>query len=79
MQSICTYRFPFNVYASLVEVDAANHKTIVAALIALLLALAITIVGCGFYCRGNIERAKHGIVKKIDAIKRKRSNKPKPI
>ena len=59
--------------------DAANHKTIVAAVIALLLALAIMIVGCGFYCKGNIERAKIEIVRKIDALKRKRANKPKPI
>ena len=79
LQSICTYYFPFNIYPSLVEVDAAHHKTIVALVLALLLALAIVVVGCGFYCKGNMEKAKLEIKKKIDALKRKRSNKPKPI
>lgn len=76
MQSICTYYFPFNVYASLVEVDAANHKTIVATVLLLLLALAIFVVGCGFYCKANIERASAEIRKKIEVLKRKKGNKP---
>jgi len=62
-----------------VEVDAANHKTIVAAVLALLLAVAILVVGCGFYCKGNIEKARLEIQKKINSIKRKGANKPKPI
>jgi len=79
LQSICTYYFPFNVYPSLVEVDASHHKTIVALVLALLLALAIVVIGCGFYCKGNMEKAKLEFRKKIEAMKRKRSKKSKPI
>ena len=77
--SICTYFFPFNIYPSLVEVDAAHHKTIVAMVLALLLVAVIVVIGCGFYCKGNIEKGKMEIKKKIAAIKRKANNKPKPI
>jgi len=76
LQSICTYYFPFNVYASLVEVDAANHKTIVATVLLLLLAIAILVVGCGFYCRTNMEKAAAEIKKKIEALKNRKGNKP---
>ena len=79
LRSICTYYFPFNIYPSLVEVDSAHHKTIVAMVIALMLAVAIVVVGCGFYCKGNIENAKLDIQRKIEALKRKRSQKTKPI
>ena len=48
-------------------------------MLALLLALAIVVIGCGFYCKGNIEKAKLEVRKKMEALKRKRGNKPKPI
>lgn len=55
LESICTYRLPFNLYASLVEVDAANHLTILATVVLLLLAVAIVVVGCGLYCRTQVQ------------------------
>jgi hypothetical protein len=78
LESICTYYLPFNIYASLVEVDAANHKTIVATVLLLLLAILILVVGCGLYCRGNIERAKFEIQKKLASLKKKQPGH-KPI
>jgi hypothetical protein len=33
--------------------------------IALMLAVAIVVVGCGFYCKGNIETAKLEVQRKI--------------
>lgn len=66
-------------YASLVEVDAANHKTIVATVLLLLLAIAIMIIGCGFYCKTNVEKAKMEIKKKIDAMKKRGEKRNKPI
>lgn len=72
LQSICTHYIPFNLYASLVEVDATNHKTIVATILLLLLALAIVVVGCGFYCKTDIEKAGGEIKKKIEALKKKK-------
>ena len=65
MQSICTYYYPFNLYASIIEVDAANHKVIVATVLLVLLAFAIFVVGCGFYCKAEIEKASVEIRKKI--------------
>ena len=61
----------------MVEVDAANHKTIVATVLLLMLAFAILVVGCGFYCKTNIAKARHEIQKKINALKNKK--KPRPI
>mgnify|MGYP007079494553 CR=1 FL=1 len=63
----------------MLEVDSDNHKTIVATLLLLLLALAILIVGCGFFCKTNMEKAFAEVKKKIEALKKKREKKSKPI
>ena len=61
----------------MIEVDAANHSTIIATVLLLLLATAIVLVGCGLYCNVNIERAKGVILAKIAAARRgKKEMKP---
>lgn len=70
LESICSYRIPFTLYASLIEVDAKNHTTIVVTAVLLLIALAILIIGSGFYCKTNIQRAANLIRKRIIEAKK---------
>lgn len=63
-------------YASLVEVDEANHATIVATVILLLIAMGIVVVGCGLYCKTNLQRAGAEIKKKLAVLRRQKEMKP---
>ena len=75
LESICQYRIPFSLYAGVVEIDAANHTTIVATVLLLLLATAILLVGCGLYCNVSIQKAKGVIQAKLSALSRKKEMK----
>lgn len=78
LASICSYLMPMTLYASLVEVDEANHTTIVATVILLLLAVGIMVVGCGLYCKTNLQKAVGEIKKRIAALQRK-NKEMKPL
>lgn len=73
LQSICNYLIPMSLYASLVEVDEANHTTIVATVVLLLLAVGIVVVGCGLYCKTNLQKAAAEVRKRIAALKKQKS------
>lgn len=76
LESICTYEIPFTLYASLLEVNATNHGTIVATLLIVMLSLLIVVVGCGLYCRNNLKRAKAQIERKLSKLKKSKELKP---
>lgn len=78
LQSICSYLMPLTFYASLIEVEETNHTTIVATVILLLLAIAIMVVGCGLYCKTNLQRAVAEVRKKIAALQKK-NKEMKPL
>jgi uncharacterized membrane protein len=67
---------PFTLYASVIEVDAANHPTIVVTILLLLLAVGIVVVGCGLYCKTQIQRAAGEVKKRIAALRKKKEMKP---
>ena len=58
--------------------DEANHLTIVVTVVLLLLALGIVVVGCGLYCRTQVQAAMARLQRKIAELQRKQQG-TKPI
>jgi hypothetical protein len=76
LESICNYLIPMGLYASLVEVDEANHATIVATVILLLMAVGIVVVGCGLYCKTNLQRAGAEVKRRLATLRKQKEMKP---
>jgi hypothetical protein len=76
LESICSYEIPFTLYASVLEVEASKHSTIVATTLIILLAVVILFIGGALYCRNNLRKAGNELKKKLAALKQKKGTKP---